>query len=144
MRWLAARGSADRSLDQAIAEEVTGFRWVEWNHLALRGAPLDRPGRFLALADDPLAHLHVAAGRNVAPDADALAHVPLYSRLVDEALAAAAAAGIFNQAAATFDRAADGRWRVRIPALDTEILDDEPAVALCQAALRWARRKSGR
>lgn len=144
MKWLAVRPSPNRSLDQAIAEEVAGFRWVEWNHAALRGAPIDRPGRFLARPDDPLAHLHLAAGQDVKPAADALAHVPHYSRLVDAALGAAEAAGVFRGAGATFDRAADGRWRVRIPALDVEIFDTEPAVVLCRAALEWVRGKADR
>lgn len=133
----------DRSLDKAVALEVVGYRWVEWNHRALRGAPLDRPGRFLALPDDPLAHLHVPASSGACEADQAMAHVPHFSLLADHALRAADASGLFSAGGAVATReGAD--WRVRTPDGTVDVADAEFAVALCRAALAWVRRTRSR
>ncbi len=130
----------DRALDEAVAVEVAGYRWVEWNHRALRGAPLDRPGRFLALPDDPLSHLHVEPGPGVRPTDDALAQVPHYSLLVDDAVRAAEAAGVFTDGGAVVGKSDDGRWHVHLLPAHAGVFDERLAVALCRAALLWVRR----
>lgn len=129
----------DRGLDEAVALEVAGYRWVVWNHQALRGSPLERPGRFLALPDDPLAHFHVPAPSGARQADEAMAHVPHYSVLADDALRAADGAGLFSVGGALVSRnGAD--WRVRTPEGAVDVADPRLSVALCRAALAWVRR----
>ncbi|GMV05756.1 MAG: hypothetical protein AMXMBFR53_20330 [Gemmatimonadota bacterium] len=137
MRHRLARDLISRDLDVAVALEVGGYRWVEWNHAALRGAPLDAPGRFLAHEGDPLGHLHVPASPGAEPSEDALARVPHYAALVEEAFRAAQAAGVFTSGGARLEKGAGG-WRVEFPSLGVCVEDLDLCVALCTAALRWA------
>jgi hypothetical protein len=138
LRLGSVRSRVDRALDAAVAQEVVGYRWVEWNHQALRGSPLERPGRFLALPDDPLAHLHVPASPGARQADEAMAHVPHYSVLADDALRAADVSGLFADGGAVVARGGDG-WRVRTPDGAVDVSHPELPMALCQAALAWVR-----
>lgn len=136
----AVRPGRHRSLDEAVAVEVAGYRWVEWNHEALRGAPLDRPGRFLAREDEPLAHLHVPAREGVPPSEEALAHVPHYALVADDAWRAVEASGLLDAGEVSVARSGDGRWRVRVAEALLEASGEGLAAALCTAALGFVRR----
>jgi hypothetical protein len=112
---IAASGRTTRDpLDSQIATRVFGYRWVEWNHAFLRGAPLDTPGRFLASPDHALAHLHVDAASGTEPAPDALSLVPPFTTSLDHAF-----------------EAASGGLRVAGPRL---------ASTLCQATIAWLDR----
>lgn len=138
LRLGPVRPREDRPLDEAVALEVAGYRWVEWNHQALRGSPLERPGRFLSLPDDLLAHLHLPASRHARRADEAMAQVPHYSLLADDAMRAADVSGLFSAGGAVVFR--DGAvWRVRTRDGAVDVAEPELPVALCQAALAWVR-----
>lgn len=135
------RAAADRSLDVAIATEVAGFRWVTWNDLAIGGAPLSTPGRFLAHPGDLLAHLHLPADLSAALAEDSLDRVPRYSEDLAEAFRVANDVGLFTLAQAALERESSGLWAIRVPALDVTLRSEHLPQVVCDAALLWARRQ---
>lgn len=133
------RNLGSRHLDIEVATRVMDYRWVEWDHAALLGGPLDEPGRFLARPDQITSHLHVLADRTAPLNRSPLRYVPRYSRAADEALIAADAAGVFTAGAGTLSRDGD-RWVVLLRVTGDRFADDEVAAVLCRAAVHMASR----
>lgn len=129
-----------RRLDAQVAERVLGYQWVEWNHALLAGAPLDRPGRFLAPPDSPLSHLRNAADCTIAVASHPYREVPPFSTNLDAACDAAVRGGLFARAGASLSQGADGDWVVRFrqDAGPHVVSAPTAAIALCRAALAFA------
>ena len=128
-----------RQLDLDVALEIMGYRWVEWRHEALQGAPLDQPGRFLARADDPLSHLHTPAASGVPELRDALSKLPRYSGNLDLAMDVASQVGLFREGGAELKRGADGTWILDVTATERRYDGPEAPRLVCTAALEWNR-----
>jgi hypothetical protein len=130
------------SLDEQIAVRVGGFRWVEWNHALLAGAPLDAPGRFLARPDHFLGHLHIPAAQD-APLADRpLAHVPHFATCLDHAAHAAELAGLFRAGGSTLWQGDDGKWWIKVENGSIRLSDERLPALICRASLAFVDRQS--
>lgn len=129
-----------RRLDLDVAVRIMGYRWVEWNHALLHGAPLDQPGRFLARPDDPLAHLQTPARPGTPDQEGALGALPRFSRDLQLALEAAKAVGLFRDGDADLSRGTDGDWALEVRAGGRRYAGPSAAAVVCRAALDWLSR----
>lgn len=127
----------DRGLDADVATRLLGFRWVEWNHARLGGAPIDETGAFLVPPDDPLDHLYVAASHATPRRSDAYARVPRFSSSTADAFVAARAARLFDAGRAVLYRR-EAVWCVDIPASGARFEGRALPAVLVRAALAWA------
>jgi hypothetical protein len=138
---IAASGRTTRDpLDSQIATRVFGYRWVEWNHAFLRGAPLDTPGRFLASPDHALAHLHVDAASGTEPAPDALSLVPPFTTSLDHAFDAAENVGLFGDGDVSLRRTVNGDWCIEAASGGLRVAGPRLASTLCQATIAWLDR----
>ena len=132
-----SKAAGSRELDVEVATRITGYRWVEWNHDALDGAPIDEPGRFLAHPDEPTYHLCSPAPPGT-PDAQhPFRFVPPYSTNLDSALDAAEHVGLFRSGNAILTEAPGGRWLLEIGATGERFEGSEAASVVCRAVLAW-------
>ena len=91
-----ARTERELALDLDVGLRIERYRWVEWNHGALVGRPVDEEGRFVAHPGDLMAHLQTDAGDTV-PFADhPYERLPRFSLEPGPALRAAERAGLFR------------------------------------------------
>lgn len=126
----------DRTLDVQVAVRADGYRWVEWKHEALGGAPLDEPGRFLGAPTDPLVHLQKGAEPGAPLAAAPYRNLRHYATDRAAALAVAEKVGLFGTGAASLSRDRSGRWHLaaaRGIALDDACL----ARLICLAVLAY-------
>lgn len=107
------RTAADAALDVAVGVRIEGYRWVEWSHGALRGAPIDQPGKF------PYRHL------------------PPYASDAGFAVRAGERAGMFRGRGLRLSCSPMGRWRVVVDDPELSLEDDRLPRLLCRAVLRW-------
>jgi hypothetical protein len=141
--WSPASGRPPRDpLDSEIAIRVFGYRWVEWNHALLRGAPLETPGRFLASPDHALAHLHVDAAPGTEPAPDALTLVPPFTTSLDRAFDAAQKVGLFGGGYACLRRTAEGDWSIETASGGFRVAGRRLAPTVCRAAIAWLDRSN--
>jgi len=140
------RGEIRRDpLDEQVAVQVGGFRWVEWNHAALRGAPLDAPGRFLAPPDHFLWHLQIPADPSTPPAQHPLRLVPRFSNDLGQAMRAAERAGLFSRGHAVLRRKGSGNWCIEADEGRIRLEGERLPALICEASLVFVHglRESG-
>jgi hypothetical protein len=136
------RQDSRNPLDEQVALRVAGFRWAEWNHALLAGAPLDTPGRFLVRPDHVLGHLQMPA-RPDTPLADhPLDLVPHFSLDLNHAIDATEQAGLFRQGRATLRRSVDGMWWIEVMNGGIRLSNEHLPVLLCEASLAFMDQRS--
>ncbi len=113
-----------------------GYRWVEWKHEALGGAPLDEPGRFLGAPTDALAHLQKAAEPGAPLATAPYRNLRRYSTDRAAALAVAETVGLFGTGGASLSRDPSGTWHL---GADHGIALDDACLArlICRAVLSY-------
>lgn len=131
------RTAADADLDVAVGVRVEGYRWVEWSHGTLRGAPIDQPGKFLGHPGDLLSHLYVEASPDARTAPEPYRHLPPYASDAGFALRAGERAGMFRGRGLRLSCSPMGRWRVTVDDPELSLEDDRLPRLLCRAVLRW-------
>lgn len=128
------RTERDLQVDLKVGLRIEGYHWVEWNHPAIREAPLDEPGRFVGHPGDLLAHLYVDADESVPLAETPYVRLPRYSLEPGPALRAAERAGLFAGEGVALSCTAAGLWRVSTREVRLE--DECLPRLLSRAALR--------
>lgn len=129
-------------LDVELAQRIYGFRWVRWLQGESPDAPRDSAGRFLARADDPLAHLQAAAPLSLHLAPQPYRHLPRYSLDERLALTACERVGLFRHGGITLGAETDGTWTLRLPRDDRSFRDATLPALLARAALAWHQRSA--
>lgn len=125
-----------------IALRADHHRWVEWNHQALAGAPLDAPGRFVAPQDGPLSHMQIPASLGAPLAENPYRYLKPYSTRVALAISIADSIGLFGRGEARLDRADANTWRVVAEGVP-DLRDTALARLLCRAALAYLGGPAG-
>lgn len=138
----ADRTERDLALDLDVGLRIEGYRWVEWNHAALAGRPVDQEGRFVGHPGDLLAHLQVEVGEDVPLASHPYIHLPRFSLEPGPALRAAERAGLFGGSGVRLRCSAAGTWSVERD--DLRLDDDCLPRLLSRAALRVSAERRER
>jgi hypothetical protein len=139
---LRPRQESRNPLDEQVALRVAGFRWAEWNHALLGGAPLDTPGRFLVRPDHVLGHLQIAAHLDTPLADHPLDLVPHFSMDLNHAMNAAEQAGLFRHGCARLRRSVDGMWWIEVMNDGIRLSNEHLPVLLCEASLAFMDQRS--
>ena len=144
MNSAVGEGQGTRNpLDEEVAIQLLGFRWVVWKSLDSFPLPMEEAGRFLAPSDGPLAEGQVPAGPEVPLAKEPDRYVPLVSSDAEAALELARQVGLFVAGNAFLSVSPLGEWTVctedgRVWASGRSV----PEV-LCRAAMEWHAAQGG-